>query len=307
MASALFPLLQKFSRDEWVKLDRNKITPWAFFNSGWPFEITDFYGRTIASQGFEFSGSIRDLFWHRYIEPFLEEIVDRGFNETLRLARDRSQLRREPFEEMGGQLISLSGLAFRRMADIDQRLRGKGKPKSVLLYDPDRELSEVSRFIQRRMRAEIEMLPKSGVDMGVDEGSSWHPWEGLSDKLDKIQGALDALVVGPAGIGHNQPPSEQSSDIPGDEIGNALTSIANVRKELLEPEAADPITLEDSANHFLRLWSSIKKLAGKAAEGAVSAVGRLVATGWLKQHPSIETWLIDAVDAIFRWVGRIVG
>ena len=170
MASALFPLLQKFSRDEWVKLDRNKITPWAFFNSGWPFEITDFYGRTIASQGFEFSGSIRDLFWHRYIEPFLEEIVDRGFNETLRLARDRSQLRREPFEEMGGQLISLSGLAFRRMADIDQRLRGKGKPKSVLLYDPDRELSEVSRFIQRRMRAEIEMLPKSGVDMELMKG-----------------------------------------------------------------------------------------------------------------------------------------
>ena len=80
-----------------------------------------------------------------------------------------------------------------------------------------------------------------------------------------------------------------------------------MRKELLEPEAADPITLEDSANHFLRLWSSIKKLAGKAAEGAVSAVGRLVATGWLKQHPSNETWLIDAVDAIFRWVGRIVG
>jgi hypothetical protein len=43
---------------------KNNITPWAFFNLGKPFQVKKFDGSKITSEGFEFSGSIRQIYWH---------------------------------------------------------------------------------------------------------------------------------------------------------------------------------------------------------------------------------------------------
>lgn len=42
MASALFPTMQRFVADEWIRLDSERITPWAFFNSHFGVICTDF-------------------------------------------------------------------------------------------------------------------------------------------------------------------------------------------------------------------------------------------------------------------------
>ena len=158
MASPLAPILSKYVEDEWVRLEHQQITPWAFLTARQPFRVQDFYGRTIAYQGVAFEGSLRQLFWGRYIEPFLENIVHKTMEEALRVAAERKQNAREPLLEVAGILKSLVRRAFRRMAEIDRRLRGKGYPSSVPLRSVDAEVEEVERFIDERLAAELRML-----------------------------------------------------------------------------------------------------------------------------------------------------
>jgi TIR domain len=140
-----------------VKLDRNQITPWAFMTAGPAFRCKDFYGREIAYQGIKFEGSPRQVFWGRYIEPFLEDLVHRVVEETLRLASARMQNAQQPLAEAGGMLKSVAHRAYRRMADIDQRLRGEGFPNSVPKRSVDGELARMERLIDQRIQAECAM------------------------------------------------------------------------------------------------------------------------------------------------------
>src|SRR5262245_47283218 len=107
MPSPLLGLIKKFVEDEWTKLDRQQITPWAFIAAGPSFQVTDFYGHSISYQGTLFEGSAEQVFWGRYIEPFLQDLVIRTIEETLRLASARQQNPRETLREAGGLLKSV--------------------------------------------------------------------------------------------------------------------------------------------------------------------------------------------------------
>jgi hypothetical protein len=158
MPSPLFGLINKFVEDEWVKLDRQQITPWAFITAGPPFRVTDFYGHSISYQGILFEGSPEHVFWGRYIEPFLEDLVIRTMEETLRLASARRQDARQAMQEAGGLLKSVVRRAFSRMADIDRRLRGRGYPQSVSIRNVEGNVGMMERFVDERVRSELKML-----------------------------------------------------------------------------------------------------------------------------------------------------
>lgn len=164
MSSPLFGLINKFVGDEWVKLERQQITPWAFMTAGPPFRVTDFYGRTIAYQGVLFEGSPREVFWSRYIEPFLEDLVIRTIEETLRLASARRQNPRQALQESGSLLKSVTRRAFARMADIDRRLRGRGYPQNVPIRNVEGNVAMVERFIEERVQSELVMLNEPPPD-----------------------------------------------------------------------------------------------------------------------------------------------
>lgn len=165
MASHLFPVLEKAVEDAWVRLDRDNITPWVFMTTGPPFQIKDFYGKTIAYQGIEFEGSPRIVFWGRYVEPFLEDIVDRVVNEALGLAQQKQQDAAIVLPEVAGLLKALARRAYARMTDIDCRLRGKGFPQNVLPRSTESEQLAMEAFINRRIAAELAMLkPKWRVN-----------------------------------------------------------------------------------------------------------------------------------------------
>src|SRR5271163_2020803 len=76
--SPLWPMLEKFVREECEKLERNHITPWAFLLAGPRMVVKDYYGGDIAYGGIGFEGSPQNVFWTRYIEPFLEDITFRA-------------------------------------------------------------------------------------------------------------------------------------------------------------------------------------------------------------------------------------
>ena len=158
MSSPLFDLLHKFVEDEWLKLDRQQITPWAFLTDGPPFHVKDFYAHSISYKGILFEGSPRQVFWNRYIEPFLEDLGLRTLDEALRLSANRRQDPRLPLEEATGLLKSVVRRAFARMADIDRRLRGHGFPSSVPIMNVEGHIASVERFMSDRLKAELQML-----------------------------------------------------------------------------------------------------------------------------------------------------
>ena len=165
--------MSKLINDEWVRLDRDQITPWAFMTAGPPFRIKDFYGKQISYQGIGFEGSPSDVFWGRYIEPFLEDSVDRLVKESLRLCEEKRQPPKEPLAELAGLLKSLSHRAYDRMADIDQRLRGKGYPEKVGRRRPERECSQMAEFIDQRIAAEQSMIKRT---LRINEFYKEHPF-----------------------------------------------------------------------------------------------------------------------------------
>src|ERR1700733_13309852 len=89
-ASPLRPTMELFIRNECERIEREKITPWAFFRSGHPMRVTDFYGRQIAYQGVGWEGSPRLVFWTRYIEPFWEDVTDRAVAQVCTLCEERT-------------------------------------------------------------------------------------------------------------------------------------------------------------------------------------------------------------------------
>ncbi len=125
--------------------------------AGPPFRISAFDGRQIAYQGIGFDGSPREVFWGRYIEPFLEDLCVTELRAAITMARDRSVVARDALPEIQGLLLSGMHKVYERMAEIDQRLRGKGYPHKIARRDTDNEIAAMKRFLSSHVEAELRM------------------------------------------------------------------------------------------------------------------------------------------------------
>lgn len=160
--SPLYPVTSKLIRDEWEKLRRNKITPWAFLNSGKPVRIVNFHGKEMTFGGILFEGSPRAYFWGRYIEPFLEDIAFRMIDRTLDLCREKGQRPKSALLETGELLKRLVRDAYEAMADVDQRLRGGGYPDRVGKRSVEDKVAAMAQFIDLRVAGELRMWRRPG-------------------------------------------------------------------------------------------------------------------------------------------------
>lgn len=190
MATPLYPIIEKIVSDEWIKLDRETITPWAFMTAGPLFQVEDYYGKTISYQGIEFEGSPRDVFWGRYIEPFIEHIIDFVINESLRLSEERNQNPKLVLPEVGGLLKLLVQKAYARMAEIDRRLMGKGYEQNVPLKNTDEKALSMDKFINERIDSEIAMVK---TNLKINEIYNKHPF--LFWVAALVIGALISLLA----------------------------------------------------------------------------------------------------------------
>jgi len=73
------------------------------------------------------------------------------------LAQKRGVNGKQLLLEVEGLLLSSCKIVFNRMAEIDQRLRGKGYPQSVQRRPIDDKYNRMKEFIEIRIRAEMEM------------------------------------------------------------------------------------------------------------------------------------------------------
>jgi mevalonate kinase len=95
-------------------------------------------------------------------EPFIEDITVKVIDEVVTLTQEKSQDLKETLTEAEGLLVSYTRKTYQRMAEIDQRLRGKGYPKSVNIQKTDRYETPMIEFIKGSVSAELKTYrPKS--------------------------------------------------------------------------------------------------------------------------------------------------
>lgn len=158
--------------------------------AGPPFRCKDYYGKEVSYQGIGFEGSPRHVFWGGYIEPFLEDITQRSIKETLRLASEKSQSANEPLLEVSNLLKSVAKRAYDRMADIDQRLLGKGFPEKVPRKSVDAEFARMENFIDQHIQSELAMTKRR---FKINEFYNDHPF--LFWFITLLVGAIVTIVA----------------------------------------------------------------------------------------------------------------
>ncbi|MBK5283228.1 MAG: hypothetical protein JJE16_14235 [Nitrospiraceae bacterium] len=187
MTTPLYPTFRKRVDDAFEQLIKQQVTPWSFMTAGPLFRIKSFDGREIAYQGVEFGGSPREVFWSRFIEPFIEQLCISEIEEAVSMAREKGVDARLLLPELQGLFSAGFRKVYEQMADVDRCLRGKGYPNSVALRSVDLENHRMNKFLDERIQAEIEMWkPKPWYEVWYERNKFWI-W-------------LIGIVVGVAGI-----------------------------------------------------------------------------------------------------------
>jgi hypothetical protein len=142
--SPAYSFVREYVDLEFEKLKREKITPWAFFTTDKGVRLRDYFGKQVSytGGGLAFEGSPRMYFWNGFIQYFLNDIVSKSFSETLNFCRGHGLDSKLPMAETAFLLKDGIRRIYAEMAIIDQRLRGKGYPDSVLRYSPEEEIAQ---------------------------------------------------------------------------------------------------------------------------------------------------------------------
>jgi hypothetical protein len=126
-------------------LIREKIDKWLFMKPGSSERVVLPNGRDYTYAGSEYNDTVAQVFW-KSIDPFLEEAVQKVLDEVGKECQSHSIDSRAPLKEAGWLLESMVRQVYRKMADVDQKLRGKGYPQSVPKVD---KVLEVERMIEK--------------------------------------------------------------------------------------------------------------------------------------------------------------
>lgn len=174
------------------KLIKEKITPWLFMvDSGVKIEKAD--GSFINFKGVGFEGTPRDIFWGNFIEPFLK-------NELVSIMEDiKSEVFKFnlPLKEVDKALKETVALydevikkVYEQMADVDQRLRGKGNPQSVEKVDVSEKIDRMKVFINENAQSVSNRIKFSKQNLKASENF----------KLASFAISIVAMVISVASI-----------------------------------------------------------------------------------------------------------
>ena len=173
MSTPLYPAFQKRIKDAFEQLVKNQVTPWQLLNSGTPFSLKNYDRNEIYYKGVEFEGSPEQVFWTRYIDPFMEEIVINEIEEAVKIAKEKNISLALLLPEIKTLLCSGVKMTLSSMAKTDQLLRAKGFPEKVHLRSIETNNSQMTRFIEVRIKSELEMWkPKSKLDNFYDNNKA---------------------------------------------------------------------------------------------------------------------------------------
>ena len=152
--STAWTFIEDLAIDEYEKLNREALSPWALLRTSGGLSITAPNGMRWRYAGLEFDGTVRDMFWRVFLDPFIKDITNRTFERVREFCLARRIDPSLPIEETDRVLRHLVHRAFRRMTEIDRKLRGKGFPNSVTKYEPEEVCERLTAIVTRRHVAE---------------------------------------------------------------------------------------------------------------------------------------------------------
>lgn len=194
MTSPLFPTFRKRINDSIAEIVRKQVTPWSFLTSGVPLRVNRFNGDKIAYQGITFEGSPRQVFWGRYIEPFLEDLCVSEIAVAVAMAHERGVDASILLPELQGLLSAGFRKVYVLMADVDRRLRGRGFPGRVALRPIDQDFRAINQFLEERIRAESQMLKAAAPEAVESNPRVGSPPAGVASLIDFIQAKLRSAI-----------------------------------------------------------------------------------------------------------------
>lgn len=151
----LHPKLKKIVNDKYKWINKFKLTPWVFMGDGGTLKMEQFDGSHINYGGIKFDGSPRHVFWTSFIEPFLTDFIREMIDWTSNQCRENNLEPHLHFAETSGLLKLFTERIYKRMADIDQVLRGKGFPHSVERRDVRNKVNNISKYIDDHFSSEL--------------------------------------------------------------------------------------------------------------------------------------------------------
>jgi hypothetical protein len=156
-----------------------QVSPWAHMQGRDGMSVQRFDGSTIAYSKVRYTESIQQVFWTRYIEPFLERMVLEHFRAIPVAAKEGGADPAEVVPEVEGMLVAACRKVYARMVDVDQRLRGDGFPDGITPRGTQREFRAMEEFIRRQAQAAQQMAAIASRNQPVDSGVSRYRWVAL--------------------------------------------------------------------------------------------------------------------------------
>ena len=171
---------------------KENVIPWAFLHTEHGVNVTNFYGNRITFKGLAFDGSIQEIYWNRYIEPFFEDFATSLFQEVAERAK-RSEREISPDVFEAAELLKLSARrVFEEMAEQECRLVKPGFPDYSTARSITPKAEALSEVIDGIANATIASHPKYVKKMKIEilyEKRPFFPW------LVVLGVAVAALVV----------------------------------------------------------------------------------------------------------------
>ena len=161
--SDMYPIVQKRIADEIEKIITHQVTPWVFLKTTAGLNVKKFDGKEIRYGGIEFSGSARDVFWGRYIEPFLEHAASATIEYVIGMCSETHSKLEPALVDTYKLLTAGVRAVYEEMVDVDRRLRGAGEPDKVRPQNIEHLVHGMEQFIENRIAAEIKMRSRSPV------------------------------------------------------------------------------------------------------------------------------------------------
>ncbi|MBI2985791.1 MAG: hypothetical protein HYY45_03380 [Deltaproteobacteria bacterium] len=137
----------------YTRIDRELITPWVFFNSGKPLKVTNCEGRALRYSNVEFEGSPREIFWGGFFEPDFRKVITEQIDQTAKDCEAYPELVDTVLDETADLLREFVQKAYEHLAEIDQRLRGKGYPNSVQRRPVDDKIEAMTSLLDDHIEA----------------------------------------------------------------------------------------------------------------------------------------------------------
>lgn len=148
-----------------------KIDPWKmhFYPDAPPFKMQKFDGSWIHSQGLTFSGSIRDVFWGGFIEPFIEAGIIESLDLTVKSCRESGIPADTVIDEKAALLANMIKSVYQHMANVDHTLLTSGhqlkaNPPSVLKRDVTGKTERMLQFLGEQVVAAKALVPAQRSD-----------------------------------------------------------------------------------------------------------------------------------------------